>query len=62
MCCKTQTVRATVTNWVAPDETTKLLGFKAHALKAILPAATDDLHRNGFVPFLLREGGDKAQA
>lgn len=43
-------VRATVTNRVAPDETTKLLSALNFAKKvkfrvAILPAATDELHR-----------------
>lgn len=48
------TVRATVTKRVAPRATTKRLGASQEA--AILPAATDDLHHNGDVPY----PGDKA--
>jgi len=49
------TVRATVTNWVAPGETTKLQGLTIRVylwvVRAILPAATAELHLNGDVPF-----------
>jgi len=45
------TVRATVTNRAAPNETTKLLGI-ALAM-AILPAATNDLDHIGTTPYFL---------
>ncbi len=51
-----RTVRATVTNRVAPSETTKLLGIPMKIGRVILPAATADFHHNGDVPYL----GDNA--
>lgn len=48
-----KTVRATETSWVAPAETAKLLGLILWArpkVKAILPAATGELHCIGSVP------------
>jgi hypothetical protein len=50
---KRDPVRATVTNRVAPSETTKLLGvFSRKTRAAILPAATNELDLNGPTPYV----------
>lgn len=53
-------VRATVTNRVAPSETTKPLGIPQG--RAILPAATNELDLNGPTPYRASAQGHQASA
>lgn len=59
---KLETVRATVTNRVAPGETIKLLGRPTSVGWAILPAATGEFYLIGFVPYGLLGRGNNDQA